>query len=151
GQLLRIAPLERRDLDLEPPRRVPRVNEFPLGAVERTDAILRSTAPRGNSQICHGSPARCWPLNKTDWASGDKAGSADVTREGASGRETPLANTNTLAPAGKRSPAWSGAWTSYCGASVYRNAPDNAAAPTGRHKKSSIRSPTRPPESDFHT
>src|ERR1035441_6056530 len=104
---------------------------------------------KGTSQICHGSPARCLPLNRTDWASGDKAGSADVTREGASGRETPLANTNTRAPAGNRSPAWNGACTSYRAASVYRNAPDNANAPTGRHKKSSIRSPTRPPESDF--
>src|ERR1017187_10050746 len=106
---------------------------------------------KGTSQICHGSPARCLPLNKTDWASGDKAGSADVAREGASGRETPLANTFTAAPAGNRSPAWSAAWTSYRGASVYRNAPDIAAAPTGRHKESSSRSPTRPPESDFHT
>jgi hypothetical protein len=34
---------------------------------------------------------------------------------------------------------------------VYRNAPDAAAAPTGRHNKSNIRNPTRPPESDFHT
>ena len=90
---------------------------------------------RGISQICHGWPALCLPDSRTDRASGDSAGSAEIAREGARRRETPLAKTLTAAPAGNRSPARSTGWTAYSGASVYRSAPGNAAAPPGRISK----------------
>src|ERR1039458_1517789 len=42
GQALRIVPFERGNLDLEPARRLARVDELTLRGVKRTDAVFRA-------------------------------------------------------------------------------------------------------------